>query len=183
MSNFQGAKEWSQFSLERMRARGLESASGAGSYNSVTDSTKKLITDTVHNKNIKRIIDLGCGDWNWMSTIRGEFSDVYYEGWDANDEIIAMLNEKHGNENTKFYVKDITEEKLSNFDLVICRDVLFHLDMSNGLKVLNNIDEANIPHLITSCFLDITENTNIVPYNEVTNQWGFYKINLNSTLR
>lgn len=180
MSNFEGAKEWAQMAFDRKKNRGVESASGAGSFNAVTGSAKKLITDTVKNNNIKRIVDLGCGDFNWMSTIRDEFSDVYYEGWDANEEMIVELNDQYGNDNTKFYMKDITEEKLSNFDLVICRDVLFHLEFANSLKVLRNIDEAQIPHLITSCFLDVTKNTNIVPCpDKISQQWGFYKINLN----
>ena len=178
MSNFEAAKEWSQFGLENRKRGGIESASGPGSSMSVTGSARKLILDTIENKNIERVLDLGCGDWNWMKTIRNEFSDVYYEGWDCNTEIIEELNSKHGNENTKFYVKDIITESYGNFDLIICRDVLFHLTMTNALKVLSNIDDAGIPNLITSSFLDITENIDIRQYNHIKG-WGFYKINLN----
>lgn len=179
MSNFEGAKQFAEFGLNQKKSGSRESASGPGSANAVTKTAKKLIVDTVKNKGIKRIVDLGCGDWNWMKTIRQEFSDVYYEGWDANQEMIDNLNDEFGNENTKFYVKDITTDKLDNFDLAICRDVLFHMEFSNALKVLTNIDNADIPHLITSCFLKVEKNTNISPYNHIRSDWGFYKINLN----
>lgn len=178
MSNFESAKEWSQFGLENRKRGGIESASGPGSAMAVTGSARELILNTIKEKKVSRVLDLGCGDWNWMKTIRNEFSDVYYEGWDCNTEIIESLNTEHGNENTKFFVKDIITESYGEFDLVICRDVLFHLTMVNALKVLGNIDQAGIPNLITSSFLDITENTDIRQYNHIKG-WGFYKINLN----
>lgn len=178
MSNYTAAKEWSLKGLKNRDRGGIESASGPGSSIAATGSARSLILDTIKSKNIQRVLDLGCGDWNWMKTIRNEFADVYYEGWDRSSEIIQSLNDEYGNENTKFYERDIISETYGKFDLVICRDVLFHLSMDNALKVLSNIDEAGIPHLITSSFLDITKNTDIRPYNKVKG-WGFYKINLN----
>lgn len=179
MTNFEGAKQFASFGLERKKLGRRESASGPGSSNSVTDVSKSLIIDTIKDKKIKRIIDLGCGDWNWMSTIRNQFSDVYYEGWDANQGMIDHLNKTYGNNNTKFLYKDIVDAEYSNFDLAICRDVLFHLDFQHSLRVLSNIDRANIPNLITTSFLEISKNTNIRQYNHIVTDWGFYKINLN----
>ena len=179
MTNFHAAKKWSQHGLENRKRGGIESASGPGSSISSTKSARKLIIDTIKNENIKRVLDLGCGDWNWMKTIRKEFADVYYEGWDCSTEIVAELNDEHGNDNTKFYERDIIVEEYGQFDLVICRDVLFHLSIENALKVLSNIERAGIPNLITSSFLDITKNTDIRPYNHIKEDWGFYKINLN----
>ena len=179
MSNFEGAKKFAAFGWDEKEKGNRESASGPGSKNSVTETAKTLILETIKEKKVKRIIDLGCGDWNWMSTIREEFADVYYEGWDAHEGMVEELNKTYGNENTKFLYKDIVDAEYGEFDLAICRDVLFHLDFKHSQKVLSNLDSAGIPNLITTSFLDVKTNTNIRRYNHIMGDWGFYKINLN----
>ena len=82
-----------------------ESLSGPGSHINNTHEIVYLINQTLNKHNIKNILDLGCGDWNWFKTI--ELKDVFYTGWDAHEGMIQSNNQKFKSKNIKFEVKDI----------------------------------------------------------------------------
>ena len=48
---------------------GGESRSGAGSTLEITEKIRKDIVKLIKEKDIKSIVDLGCGDFNWMKEI------------------------------------------------------------------------------------------------------------------
>lgn len=58
-----------------------ESISGPGSSVKNTTEARNLITTSIQKLQIKSILDLGCGDWNWFKLI--DLTGVSYEGWDA----------------------------------------------------------------------------------------------------
>lgn len=61
--------------------------------------------------------------------------------------------------------------------MIICRDVLFHLDISLAKKCINKVKNS-CKYFISTSFNNIKENTNIKNYCGI-NGWGFYRINLN----
>ena len=157
-TNFESAVEFSNFGWNQKNNGKRKVASGPGSSNESSVFTKKLILETIKDYNIKSILDLGCGDWTWMSKIRNKFKDVSYEGWDASPAMVNTLIKKYGNENTKFFIKDIVTSRYPKVDLIICRDVLFHLDESLTIKIIKKI---KTPYLISTSHLDVKRNTNI----------------------
>lgn len=96
---------------------------------------------------IKSIVDLGCGDFNWMSRI--DLGDIEYDGYDiVSDVIRTALN--HTASNIAFHHADILEMKIPKADLVICKDVLIHLPNDEALKLLQAIQSSGSRLLATT---------------------------------
>jgi 2-polyprenyl-3-methyl-5-hydroxy-6-metoxy-1,4-benzoquinol methylase len=176
-TNFKAAKKWASNNFKAFKNGNLESSSGPGSSLKVAKETIDLINFTIKKYNIKNIIDLGCGDWNWMRKLN--FNNVNYIGYDASEEIINH-NKKYVKSNISFEIADIISNIPKKADLCICRDVLFHLENKYILKVLNNIKMSNTKYLITTNFPKIKKNYKLKTYGIASNLgWGYHKINLN----
>lgn len=172
MSNFECAKEFVRNGMKG----GTESISGGGSSMSSTTAIRYFLPKYVEKYNIESMLDIGCGDWHWMSEIRSEMPDVDYEGWDALEDMIDPMTEQYGNENTRFLVKDIINNEYPKVDMVMARDVLFHLKEEYLQKVLNNIREAGVKYLLATTFPKLEKNEELSP--KKYEGWGFRPINL-----
>jgi len=170
-TNFHAAKKF----VEMKRAHNQESLSGPGSWEVNTKESIELINQVISEYNVKSILDLGCGDWNWFKNVNLE--NVWYEGWDADTQMIEGNRHKYGSNKINFFVSDIVLKKYPKVDLIICRDVLFHIDVDLTLKVLNKI-KASATLLISTSFRDVDNNTGPASYTNF-DDWGFYNINLN----
>jgi len=165
-TNFNQAKDF----VSRKRKDGRESLSGPGSHTVNTLESVDFINNTIRNYEIKSILDLGCGDWNWFKNIN--LCSSLYLGWDACDIMINKNTELYGCSSVKFDVKDIVTEVYPKVDLIICRDVLFHMTSDLSIKILNKIEK--------SCKYFITTNFNESKVNRPHRKgWGYYDININ----
>ena len=172
MSNFTSAKQFITNGINTNQ----ESISGGGSTMASTVAFRYFLPKYIEKYSISSILDIGCGDWHWMSTIREEFPEVVYEGWDASEDMIDPMTEKYGTEKTRFLVKDIINNEYPSVDMVIARDVLFHLKEEYLQRVLKNIKEAGVSFLMTTTFPDLQKNEELVP--KKYEGWGFRPINL-----
>lgn len=166
-SNFEQAKAF----VARKRKEGHESLSGPGSHISQSKESVRVIQDAIKNLNIKSILDLGCGDWNWFKQI--DLMGGTYLGWDACDTMISDNNKFYGCANIKFETTDIVTTPYPNVDLIICRDVLFHMTVSLGLEIVKKCRSA-CKYFVCTSFNDVTINESHKA------GWGFYKINTNT---
>lgn len=176
-NNFAAAQAFVEFGLREQQAGRRESASGPGSAVSAAGESLSLLDAVVKEYAVTSILDLGCGDWNWMRHAGWrETATVHYEGWDAHPGLVERLTEQFGNERTRFRLADITTAPLPKVDLVVCRDVLFHIRIDLAQKVVQRVRE-NRGLLISTSFLNLKSNADIRPYLPIEN-WGFYLINL-----
>ena len=170
-TNFHSAKEYVKFGLKTQADGKIESPCGPGSSLATTTKTITFINKILKKHQIKSILDLGCGDWNWMQYIQlnyktGSFfskksvSETKYIGWDASNELIQANKKKFGSQNIVFEEKDIILEDYPKVDLVICRDVLFHLEIELGQKVIDKIKESGAKYFLSTSFPD-TKKTKI----------------------
>ena len=166
-SNFEEAK----FFVNHYRQIDKESLSGPGSTIKNTSEVRELIQTFLNKNNIKSILDLGCGDWNWFNLLN--LDDASYLGWDADSDMINSNQINYGNTNVNFDAKDIVLEPYPQSDLIICRDVLFHMPIDMALHILNKIKKS-CKYLISTSFREIDINVGIGDKN-----WGYYNINLN----
>ena len=130
-----------------------ESASGPGS--EVKSNTKllSLLNEFVTSHNIKSILDCGCGDFNWMRLF--DFNNIdSYTGVDIVQPLIESNKSKHSSDKVSFQCLSIMEDKLPEADLVICKDVLFHLSLIEAQTVLENIKKTGVKYLISTTFTD-----------------------------
>jgi hypothetical protein len=134
--------------------------SGPGSSIESTKDITNFLNNFIDEYNVTSILDLGCGDLVWMSnTPFFNDNNINYTGIDVVDFLIDEHKIKYNNKN--FYVKDIVNPSLSiEFsDIIIIRDVLFHLKNNDILNIFKNIKNKFKFIAITSC--NNSENTDL----------------------
>jgi len=185
-TNFDSAKKFVEFGLKEKNSGNRESASGPGSYIENTKEASDFIFEIVKKYKIKSLLDLGCGDWNWfdllIERIRKEdgFSDFKYIGWDAHPDLVNGLNTEFGDDNTSFHLSDIVTAEYPQVDLILCRDVLFHMKPKVINLVLDKIKQSRTKYFLSTTF-DITKNSDMSEININNNiaDWYFHIININ----
>jgi hypothetical protein len=114
------------------------SLSGLGSETSTTRSVVEALPDLLARLGCDTLLDVGCGDWNWMRNVP---LPCNYVGVDIVPEVIEA-NRRYEGAGVQFEVRDAIEGPLPKADVALCREVLFHLSLRDGLAVLANIQAA-----------------------------------------
>ena len=96
-----------------------ESRSGIGSGSEInnTKAVVKALKDVIKNYNIRSIVDIPCGDFNWMSTI--SMKKINYIGLDIVKDVIDINNKHYKKNNINFFWSDITSSELPSADLIL----------------------------------------------------------------
>lgn len=137
-----------------------ESVSGTGSTLEQTKELRNQLSYFIEQYRISSIVDAPCGDFNWMKHVI-DTDDITYFGVDIVPEIVESNQSKYGGKNINFLLGDITETKLPDAKLLICRDCFVHLRYLNIFKALHNFKRSNIRYLLTTNFMNTTENYDI----------------------
>jgi SAM-dependent methyltransferase len=125
-----------------------ESRSGPGS---TIQQTRKLVSELpalFSTFKIKSILDLPCGDFNWMKTVA--MDGINYTGADLVAELIADNKIKYPNVN--FVQLDLLTDLLPTVDLIVCRDCLVHFSNHAVRRALFNICLSKSKYLLTTTF-------------------------------
>jgi 2-polyprenyl-3-methyl-5-hydroxy-6-metoxy-1,4-benzoquinol methylase len=128
--------------------------SGPGSSLETAKNFLLFIDKFIEDNNIKSVIDTGCGDLTWISKSNFFNNDNFnYLGIDISDYIININKEKYPNKN--FQVNNVIENFSNCGDLIIIRDVIFHLSNNDILNVFKNIKNKFKYICVTNCRNDI----------------------------
>jgi len=133
-----------------------ESKSGSGSELKNTEVLRSELPFLFKKYNITSILDIPCGDMNWMSKV--DMAGITYIGGDIVQQLINDNIAKFG---LDFRHLDIINSTLPKVDLVFVRDCLGHLSTENIKKALINIKRSGSKYLLTTCFTKYTSNTDI----------------------
>ena len=136
-----------------------ESRSGIGSEINNTKAVVKALKDVIKNYNIRSIVDIPCGDFNWMSTI--SMKKINYIGLDIVKDVIDINNKQYKKNNINFFWSDITSSELPSSDLMFVRDCLVHLSFDDIKKSVNRIKESQSEYLMSTSFINIKTNLDI----------------------
>jgi SAM-dependent methyltransferase len=117
---------------------GQLSPSGLGSEASATRTIVEALPALLVRLGCRRLLDVGCGDWNWMREVS---LPCDYIGIDIVPEVIEA-NRRYERVGVEFQVGDAIEGPLPEAEVVLCREVLFHLSFRDGMAALTNIREA-----------------------------------------
>jgi hypothetical protein len=128
-----------------------DSFSGTGSDNKQTESIRIQIPEVIKKFSIKTILDIPCGDFNWMRHV--DLSNVQYLGADIVEQMIERNNELHRSASVGFKVLNLLEDNLPKVDLILCRDCLVHFSYENINKALKNICSSRSEFLLTTSFV------------------------------
>jgi hypothetical protein len=148
---------------------GQDSLSGAGSVVSATDGLGIQLSGFLKSIDCRRLVDIGCGDFNWMRHVGGDFE---YLGIDIVPSVIEANNAAYAGERRRFICMDATQQPIEPWgDVLICREVLFHLSLGSARRLLANIKAAGFKYVL------LTSDTSIWFNSDIRNG-DFRRINL-----
>ena len=97
----------------------------------------EMIRAVIEGNNIKRMVDLGCGDFGVGSRLTRP--DVHYVGVDVVPDLISYNRERFGSPSVEFRCLNIIEDQLPPGDLCLVRQVLQHLSNRQIQKTLKSL--------------------------------------------
>ena len=97
-----------------------ESVSGISATLSRTESIREKLPVIFQTLGIQSIVDVGCGDWNWMQRV--DLSGMTYLGIDIVEPLIESLQARHTKPGIRFQKMDVLSEPPETADLWIVRD-------------------------------------------------------------
>ena len=136
-----------------------ESSSGIGSEIKNTKEALKAIKLVIKQYKIKSIIDIPCGDFNWMSSL--DMGNIDYNGFDIVRSVIKENNKKYKKPNVNFYYSDIINSELPKGDLILVRDCLVHFSLKDIKKSIFRIKQSKSNYLLSTSFVNLKKNTDI----------------------
>jgi ubiquinone/menaquinone biosynthesis C-methylase UbiE len=138
----------------------IESVSGEGSTLEYTKNLRLELPIIFDQYSIDSVFDAPCGDFNWMKEIilNKEFS---YTGVDIVNELIELNIRKYSSQKISFFQGDLTDITYPKHDLMICRDLLFHLSYKDSFEVISRFLESEIKFLLTTTHKNISKNKDI----------------------
>jgi hypothetical protein len=139
--------------------RDSESASGTGSNLKNTQEVIRVVNSTIHSLKIKSMLDIPCGDFNWMRNV--DLQQVKYLGGDI---VKALIDDNIGKYETKdvsFLHMDMLTADLPAVDLIFMRDCLIHLSYKDIKKALASVKKSQSLYWMTTTFVN-HRNRNII---------------------
>ena len=122
-----------------------QGGSGRGSTPENTVEYRALIERFLQTHDIKRVVDIGCGDWQFSRLIT--WGEIDYLGIDTVPAVIEANRQRYGLR-YRFECLDVTRDTLPPGDVVILKDVLQHWP--------NNTIQAFLPRLEQYRFAIVT---------------------------
>ena len=137
-----------------------ESVSGGGSTLSVTAVFRAEFESWLREANIGVILDIPCGDFNWMRHV--EFPDgLKYIGVDVVPELIARVSSQHSGTHVSFRCGDILTDDLPGSDAVLCKDLFIHFPNVAIRQAILNVKKSGAQFLLATTFPSTRKNVDI----------------------
>lgn len=123
--------------------------SGTGTENANTEKYINAVIAFIREKQIKSILDIGCGDFKVMSRIVNAV-DIEYTGADVAINVVEHNSKQYSNQKIKFIHLNAITGQLPKADLITIRQVLQHLSNEHISTILPKA-------IASSRFLLVTE--------------------------
>jgi hypothetical protein len=141
-----------------------KSLSGQGSTLESTAVFREELQRFLSQMNMRRLLDIPCGDFNWMRFV--EFPENFeYVGGDIVPSLVAWLNKTYGNPESGslrvFQIFDITSDAFGMADAWLCKDCIQHLSNKDIVLALQNFCKSQVKYALISNHSAVTENVNI----------------------
>jgi len=116
--------------------------SGYGSEPAFNTEYIKFMRDFIIRNNIKTVVDIGCGDWQFSNDIYKDMDLTYY-GYDCVKRVIEENKERY-NHIHKYHFKHINGDNIldnikTTMDLLVLKDVIQHWPNEEIVEFLNEI--------------------------------------------
>lgn len=158
---------------------GNESRSGPGSTLNETENIRPKIVDLVKKYEINSVLDVPCGDLNWMKEIAHNFQK--YTGGDIVEDCVIRNQKLYSKENINFINLDLLNDSLPENDLLLVRDVIGHFPIEDGIKLVKNILNSDCKYLLSTTWYNINDDNYFKLHENKNVDYGrFYPVNLMS---
>ncbi|HZS05685.1 MAG TPA: class I SAM-dependent methyltransferase [Blastocatellia bacterium] len=136
-----------------------ESVSGPGSGLERTSVFRNKLAGLFREIGARSLLDAPCGDFNWMSETPLELDR--YVGVDVVAELITRNRQRYGSATRTFMHLDMTTDPLPRADVILSRDGLVHLSLSDCLAALRNFKRSQSGWLLATTFIHFPANGDI----------------------
>lgn len=138
---------------------GDETKSGAGSTLAATQRIRRSIPELLQSVGARGLLDVGCGDYNWMKDVN---LPCRYHGVDIVSSVIKANQEQYSGPEVSFTCLNAVSGPLpSGFDVILCREVLFHLSFHDATSMLRNIAASDATYLLATTSPELAANHDI----------------------
>lgn len=144
--------------------------SGEGSQRQHTKRYTSFLQNFLHRNNIKSVVDMGCGDWQFSQFM--DWNGIDYQGFDVVSSVIEANQKKFAAPGIRFQVAEGDGNDLPSADLLIAKDVLQHWSNDAIKAFLPNFGKYRYC-LVTNCV-----NPNGKTTNEDIENGGFHFLDL-----
>lgn len=131
----------------------------AGIHAIITDMKKHFKLNTI------RVLDVPCGDMQYMSRFLETRDDINYTGIDIVPQLIRHHREKYAHRPWTFHTLDIATDPtfVNHFDLIISRSMMQHLGHATVFRILKKLSmETRHPSfLLATTFSTHSINTDL----------------------
>jgi hypothetical protein len=139
-----------------------ESRSGPGSTLLATKALREQLPDLIQRFGIRSLVDVPCGDFNWMKEVKIQSLVERYRGLDIVPDLIRDNTKRFGSRQVSFQVLDMVKEVPPAADLILCRHLLIHLTLKEGCSVIRNMKRSGSTYLLVTNQPQIQANTEML---------------------
>ena len=128
-----------------------------------------------------RLLDVPCGDLQWMSRFLQTRTDVDYTGVDIVSDVVKHHRTTFADRRWKFLNLDIVSEPINvvDYDLIMTRMMLQHLTHGDVIRILRKLSNVTSSHQRPVFFLATTfSNTAYNVKLDINNSGRFSALNL-----
>lgn len=147
-----------------------ESRSGFGSTLEATKVLRRKMASLFDRLKIKSLLDIPCGDFNWMSQL--DLSNISYIGADIVAKMIEDNTQRYPSK--KFITADLLNDPLPKSDLILCRDCLQHFSPEDVLRAVKNMRASGSKYLLATTFTNKDRSNSSIQ----TGQWSPHNLQL-----
>jgi hypothetical protein len=133
-----------------------ETRSGYGSRMEATKTIRNVLPHLIEIFQVKTLLDLPCGDFNWMKTV--DLGLCTYLGGDIVEDVIRFNQEHYTTANRTFKVIDAVKDAITKVDLVLCRDIVAHLKFEDTKQMLRNLKKSGSTYVLITTYARCPKN-------------------------
>ena len=138
-----------------------ESHSGEGSTLLHTKTVRAQLPRILKQLDADLILDVPCGDFNWMRLLNLGEGGVRYIGGDVVADLITRDEQKFHSATRSFQKLDLIHDPLPACDVIFCRDCLVHLPYADIFAAIANIKRSGARWLMTTTFTNHDANQDL----------------------
>jgi hypothetical protein len=121
--------------------------SGAGSAPAVAERLGAQLPSLVAELGATSFADVGCGDFVWMKDVD---LGCPYLGLDIVPSVIAANQSRFGSDVRSFALCNAVSDPLPTAEIVLCREILFHLSFADARALLANVVRSKARWLLAT---------------------------------